>query len=168
MTQRVPLLVLGLGDALCRDDGIGVAAVSLLTRRWRAPEGVRVLDGGTLGPQLLPWVERADRLLIVDAVRLEREPPGTLVRLEGPGEVLYAETDRLQLQQAGDVRMPHKLVLVGVVPEDVNPGIDLSRTAQIALPALVDLIVADAAHMGFRFAPLPGPAPLRPVSPEVR
>jgi hydrogenase maturation protease len=167
MTQRIPLLVLGLGDPLRRDDGIGVAALSLLAKRWRAPEGVRVLDGGTLACALLPWIERADRLVIVDAVRLDDEPPGTLVRLEGPAEVLYAETDRLALQQAGDVRMPHKLVLLGVVPEDVRPGLELSRTAQNALPALVDLVVADAAAQGFLFAPLPGPAPLRAAA-EVR
>ena len=168
MTQRVPLLVLGLGDALCRDDGIGVAAVSLLAKRWRAPEGLRVVDGGTLGAKLLPWIERADRLILVDAVRLEGEPAGTLVRLEGPGEVLYAEADRLALQQAGDVCIPHTLVLLGVVPEDVCAGADLSRSAQIAVPALVDLIVAEAAASGFLFAPVPGPAPVRAASPEAR
>ena len=47
--SRIPLLVLGMGDAACRDDGVGVAAVARLARRWRAPEGVRLLDGGTSG-----------------------------------------------------------------------------------------------------------------------
>lgn len=168
MTQRVPLLVLGLGDALCRDDGLGVAALSLLASRWRAPEGVRVLDGGTLGLGLLPWIERADRLLVVDAVRLHGEPAGTLVRLEGADEVLHAEADRLSLQHAVDVCIPEKLVLLGVVPEDSRPGLDLSPCARIALPALVDLIVADTAAMGFHFAPVPGPAPLRAASFELR
>jgi hypothetical protein len=55
-----------------------------------------------------------------------------------------------------------------VVPEDVGRGLEISRSARIALPALVDLIVADAAAMGFRFAPVPGPAPLRAASAEAR
>lgn len=161
MSHRISLLVLGMGDTNCRDDGVGVAAVARLARQWRAPEGVHVLDGGTLGLALLPWIERADRLLIVDAVRLKGEPPGTLVRLEGPDEVLYSEAGRLSLQQAVDVRIPRKLVLLGIVPEELGPGLDLSRGAEVALPALVDLIVVEAAHLGFRFAPVPGPAPVR-------
>ncbi|HET7786397.1 MAG TPA: hydrogenase maturation protease [Myxococcales bacterium] len=168
MSQRIPLLVLGMGDATCRDDGVGVAAVARLASRWRAPEGVHLLDGGTLGLALLPWIERADRLLIVDAVRLKDEPPGTLVRLEGPDEVLYSEAGRLSLQQAVDVRIPHELVLLGIVPEDSGPGLELSRGVQIALPALVDLIVAEASRLGFRLAPVPGPAPARAVSSAVR
>jgi hydrogenase maturation protease len=161
MSHRIPLLVLGMGDATCRDDGVGVAAVARLARRWRAPEGVRLLDGGTLGLALLPWIERADRLLIVDAVRLKGEPPGTLVRLEGADEVLYSEAGRLSLQEAVDLRIPHKLVLLGIVPDELGPGLGFSRGAEVALPALVDLIVAEAAHLGFRFAPVPGPAPVR-------
>ena len=51
----------GVGNPLHRDDGLGLAALSLLTRRWRAPAGVRVLEGGTLGAKLLPWIAQQGR-----------------------------------------------------------------------------------------------------------
>ena len=165
--KRVPLLVLGLGNLLCRDDGLGVAALSLLSRRWTAPDGVRLLDGGTQGAALMPWIELADRLILLDAVRID-EPPGTLVRLEGPAEVLYATADRLRLQDAPDAHIPGPLVLLGIVPENVELGLERSVAVESALPALVDLIVAEAAGMGFRFAPLPDFAPPHAALHEMR
>lgn len=58
MSDRTPLLVLGLGNVLLEDDGVGTAAVTLLRDRYDAPPGVRVLDGGTLGLSLLPYWKR--------------------------------------------------------------------------------------------------------------
>ena len=160
MLQGIPLLVLGVGDPLHRDDGIGSAAMALLTRRWTAPEGVRVVDGGMPGPRLLPWFERADALVLVDAAYID-EPPGTLARIGAADEVLYTEADRLGLQQAGDVRMPRHLALLGIVPQETGPGLRKSPCVELALPALVDLIVAEASALGFHFAPLPGKPPAR-------
>lgn len=147
--NHVSLLVLGLGNLLARDDGLGVAALGLLARRWRAPEGVRLLDGGTRGAALQPWIAAADALIVVDAVRIE-EPSGTLVRLEGADEVCQFLAERV-----GDVPVPRTLVLLGIVPQDTELGLDRSKPVETALPALVDLIVAEASTMGFRFAPLP-------------
>jgi len=70
----VPLLVLGLGNVLCGDDGTGVVAVHLLERRYRVPDGVQVLDGGTLGLSLLPYLEQAQQAILVDAIRAEHPP----------------------------------------------------------------------------------------------
>jgi len=163
MASGIPLLVLGVGNPLRRDDGLGSAALALLTRRWRAPEGVHVVDAGMPGPRLLPWFARAGAVVLVDAVYID-EPPGTLARIGSTGEVLYTEADRLGLQDAGDVRMPAHLALLGIVPEETGPGLLRSRCVELALPALVDLIVAEAAALGFRFAPLPGKAPVQAFS----
>lgn len=173
--RRTPLLVLGLGNLLCRDDGLGVTAVSMLTRRWRAPAPVRVLDGGTLGLSLLPWIEDAERVILVDAIRLD-EPPGSLVRLEGEDEVMRAAASRLSVHQIGVAdlldgallreKLPAKLVLLGIVPERIDLGLEKSPGVEQALPALVDLIVAEASALGFRFAPVPELQPIC-VLPEV-
>jgi hydrogenase maturation protease len=164
----IPLLVLGVGNPLHRDDGLGPAALSLLSRRWRAPLGVRVLDGGTLGAKLLPWVAQANALIVVDAVYID-EPPGTLARLTGRAEVLYAEAERLGLQEAGDLALPRRLSLLGIVPEKTGVGLRRSRCVEQALPALVDSIVAEAGGLGFRFVPLNRPAPAPAISqPEGR
>lgn len=153
----IPLLVLGVGNPLHRDDGLGLAALSLLSRRWRAPEGVRVLDGGTLGAKLLPWVAQAKALILVDAVYID-QPPGTLTRLNARAEVLYAEAERLGLQDAGDLALPRKLSLLGIVPEQTGVGLRRSRCVEQTLPALVDSIVAEAGALGFHFVPLTRPA----------
>lgn len=175
--KRVPLLVLGLGNLLCRDDGLGVTAVSLLTRRWRAPSGVRVVDGGTLGLSLLPWLEDAERVILVDAIR-DDEPPGTLVRLEGQDEVMRAAASRLSVHQIGVAdlldgaslrdRLPPRLVLLGIVPQRIDLGLERSPCVEAALPALVDLVVAEAAALGFRFAPVPDLEPIYAFPPEAR
>ena len=76
------MLVLGLGNVLLGDDGVGAAAVACLERDYRIPPGVRLEDGGTLGLSLLGLLTEADHVILVDAVRTDA-PPGTLVRLDG-------------------------------------------------------------------------------------
>ena len=62
------LLILGLGNVVLRDDGVGSAAVAALIDAYEPPERVRVLDGGTLGLALLPYLEDAADVILVDAV----------------------------------------------------------------------------------------------------
>ena len=74
-------LVLGVGNLLMSDDGVGVHAVQRLEKRT-LPPGVEVLDGGTCGLDLLQFFEGVERLIVLDAANLGREP-GAIVRLEG-------------------------------------------------------------------------------------
>lgn len=80
MTSRT--LVLGIGNILLHDDGAGVWIAEKLRREFRFPESVAIIEGGTLGLDLLPRLDGVERLLIVDVVRHGRAP-GELVRLEG-------------------------------------------------------------------------------------
>ena len=93
MSERTPVLVLGLGNVVCRDDGAGIAAIHKLVREYELPRGVLALDGGTLGLSLLPLVDSADQVIMIDAIRAEGEP-GTLVRIEGD-EVAPAVYERV-------------------------------------------------------------------------
>jgi hydrogenase maturation protease len=155
----VPLLVLGLGNVLCGDDGLGVVAVHLLERRYRGPDGVQVLDGGTLGLSLLPYLEQAEQAILVDAIRADH-PPGTLVRLEGD-DVAPAVAARLSVHQVGVVdlldaarwrgRLPQRLVLLGLVPESLELGVRRTAAVEAALPALVEAVVAEARALGQAF-----------------
>jgi hydrogenase maturation protease len=155
------LLVLGLGNVLCGDDGAGVAAVELLLRRYDVPPGASVLDGGTLGLSLLPWVEDARAAILVDAVRADG-PPGSLVRLEGR-DVSLAARERLSVHQIGVAdllggallvgRLPERLVLLGIVPESVELRYGRSPSVEAGLPALVDRVVSEAEAWGYRFVP---------------
>lgn len=158
-TRSIELLVLGLGNVLCGDDGLGPTAIAHLERDWLEPEGCRVEDGGTLGLSLLPLVEDSRRVLLIDAVSAD-EPAGSAVRLTGP-ELEPAVRERLSVHQVGvaDVldalrlrdRMPEELVLVGLVPASLGLGLGLSEPVAAALPGLVETLLAEAARLGYPF-----------------
>jgi hydrogenase maturation protease len=141
MSERfeLPLLVLGLGNVLCGDDGTGAVAVHLLERRYRASEGVTLLDGGTLGLSLLPYLEQAERAILVDAIRAEA-PPGTLVRLQG---------DEVAPAVAG--RLPRQLVLLGLVPQSLELGVRRTPAVEAALSGLLEAVAGEAARLGYPF-----------------
>lgn len=161
MSERTPLLVLGLGNLLLEDDGVGAAAVALLLERYEAPRGVQVLDGGTLGLSLLPYLDAADAVILVDAVRAEGRP-GSLVRLDGE-DVAPAVATRLSPHQVGVAdlldgarwlgRYPERVVLLGLVPESMDLAVGLSPRVQPALPALIECVVDEARALGFVFRP---------------
>ena len=161
IARPVPLLILGLGNVLCGDDGLGVVAVHRLLRHYEAPLGVRVLDGGTLGLALLPYLEDAQEAILVDAVRTDSQP-GAHVRLEGD-EVLPAVSARLSPHQVGVAdlldgarwreRYPARVLLLGLVPETLALGVGLSSPVELALPVLVERIAEEARRLGRAFSP---------------
>ena len=159
MPARDPLLVLGLGNLLCQDDGVGVAAVAWLHRHFEAAPGVRVLDGGTLGLALLPTLETAEVVLIIDAIRSDG-PPGSFVRLEGE-DVAHAAEHRLSVHQVGvsdllgaarwQGSLPARLLLLGLVPQSMELGVERTPAVAAALPGLVEKVVAECATLGYPF-----------------
>ena len=76
-----PVTVLGIGNIILRDEGFGVRAVEYLEEHFHFPHDVRLLDGGTLGPELLHFVTGTQKLLILDAVAGDA-PAGTVYRFE--------------------------------------------------------------------------------------
>jgi hydrogenase maturation protease len=167
MAERTPLLILGLGNPLCSDDGLGVEAVARLRRGFDAPEGVRVLDGGTLGLSLLPEFETTERAILVDAVR-DAAPVGSPVRLEGD-EVAPAAAARLSPHQVGVAdlldaarwleRYPERVLLLGLVPGSIELGLERSPEVEANLPDLVERVVEEAARLGFEFVRREEPQP---------
>jgi hydrogenase maturation protease len=161
MNERTPLLILGLGNVLLEDDGVGSAAVTALLNRYVPPDDVRVLDGGTLGLSLLPYVDAADAVILVDAVKAD-EAPGSCVRLDGD-DVAPAVATRLSPHQIGVAdlldgarwldRLPPRLMLLGLVPESMELAVGLSPRVRASLPDLVEQIVAAARELGFSFEP---------------
>src|ERR1700757_991811 len=75
-------VVLGLGNTLHRDDGAGPQVIRRLCADPRVPTGVSLVEGGTLGLELLPYVWDCARLIVIDAIDVG-EPPGTVVRMSG-------------------------------------------------------------------------------------
>jgi len=161
MNERTPLLILGLGNVLLEDDGVGSAAVRVLLDRYVPSDDVQVFDGGTLGLSLLPYVDAADAVILVDAVKAEAAP-GTCVRLDGD-DVGRAVATRLSPHQIGVAdlldgarwldRAPHRVTLLGIVPDSMGLAVGLTPSVRDALLDLVELIVATASEFGFPFRP---------------
>jgi hydrogenase maturation protease len=155
-----PLLVLALGNVLCTDDGLGVAALALLARSYTLGPEVRLADGGTLGLSLLGLFDGVDDVVLVDAI-LADAPAGSLVQLEGDA-VEPAARERLSVHQVGVADLldalrllgtvPKRLSLIGLVPERVELGLGRSPAVERALPLLVSGLADEIRRRGHRIA----------------
>lgn len=163
--------VLGLGNVLMGDDGFGPIVVREFAALYDAGTEVDVIDLGTPGLDLTPWLADVDRVIIVDTIKSEL-PPGSMRFYDkrdlmrhvpslrvGPHDPGLSETLRT-LEFAG--RAPKHVALVGVVPEQVGMGIELTAVVRAVVPCAVDVIAAALRQFGVvvtrRDAPLP-PAP---------
>lgn len=150
------ILVLGLGNTIMTDDGFGVRVVERLSSRYRFEGDVRLLDGGTLGLDLLPHLEGVERLLIVDALEM-RASPGTVFRLEGEA-VPRAFASKLSVHQMGvqDLlavselmgHLPAELVVWGVQPESIEMTTELTATVAAAVESVVTGVVGELQRWG--------------------
>ena len=157
MTKPIGVLVLGLGNVLLGDDGLGAAAVSRIERNYRIPPGVSLEDGGTLGLSLLGLLAESDRVILVDAV-LTGSPPGTLVRIDGE-DVMDAVRERLSPHQVGVAdlldaarligRYPSTVTLLGLVPEFIDLSVARSSSVEARLDELVEAVVREVQSLGY-------------------
>lgn len=138
------ILVLGIGNILWADEGFGVRVLEMLHAAHAFPDNVTLLDGGTQGLYLLPYLEEADGVVIVDAVDYGLAP-GTIHILEDNQVPAVLASRKVSLHQTGFQeilgllalrgRMPRRIVLVGVQPElldDYGGGLTETVAAQIA------------------------------------
>ena len=150
------VLVLGIGNLVMGDDGVGVRVVHNLAERYTFPNEVTVLDGGTLGLDLLPHIERCQRLVMIDAVETGGTP-GTLVRLTG-AELSPALETKLSPHQMGlkDLltvasllgHLPEEMVLWGVQPENIDMTLELSPPVREQVGPLVEKVLEELAAWG--------------------
>ena len=138
------------------DDGVGVRVVQCLASNYVFPAGVTVLDGGTLGLDLLPFLEGLEHLLIIDAM-VTGGPPGTIARLTGDDIPIAFET-KLSPHQMGlkdllavsllQGNTPPETVLLGVQPESIQLGLDLSPSVEAQLQTLVEMSLRELEAWG--------------------
>lgn len=152
MTRERPTLVLGLGNLVHSDDGLGVHAIQLLQETLkndpRVPSGVVLMDGGTQGLALLPHISAFERVIVVDALDVG-EPPGTLVRLENdalrhlPGKASVHQLGFADLMVALELlgESPEQIVLFGIQPLSIDWGTELTAPVRDALERIPDLVI---------------------------
>jgi hydrogenase maturation protease len=150
MTDPGATVVIGLGNPLMGDDGLGLAALARLREAPGLPAGIELVDGGTWGMNLLPIIEGADRVMLLDAIRTGAAP-GTvheLARAEIPAALVHKlsphQIDMREVLALGVLRgtLPAELVAIGIEPAIVEMQLELSPVAEAALPALLDQVLA--------------------------
>jgi hydrogenase maturation protease len=150
------ILVLGLGNILLQDDGLGVRTLEQLKARYRLPQEVQVMDGGVLGLDLLPYLDKVAGLLIIDAVRTG-QPPGSLVRLEdesiSAALALKVSSHQVGLQELLATShflgtLPPRVVLWGMEPTALEWSVDLSPLVETLLDDLVDAVAQELRDWG--------------------
>ena len=151
-----PTVVIGLGNPLMGDDGLGLAALARLQSDWELAEGVESVDGGTWGLNLLPVIEDAGRVLLIDAITVGAAP-GTLVRIPRDRLPRYLatkisphEVDLRDVLALAELRrtLPAETTAIGLEPAAVALGSELSPPIEAALDTLVAAVVEDLAGWG--------------------
>ncbi|MCU7844277.1 MAG: HyaD/HybD family hydrogenase maturation endopeptidase [Candidatus Thiodiazotropha sp. (ex Monitilora ramsayi)] len=155
------ILIIGMGNVLMQDEGVGVRAVEELVNRYRIPEGVEVIDGGTTGMELFEPMRSADTLIIADAVNTGA-PYGTLVRIANEEIPAFFQT-KLSNHQLGVSDLlalltlkgetPDQVTIIGMVPHSLENRLGLTPEAERGLEEMVDMLVEELAQSGVVLQP---------------
>jgi hydrogenase maturation protease len=157
------IMILGVGNLLFTDEGVGIHVIRKLRERYHFPENVSIQDGGVLGINLLGVISAADHLIVVDAVK-NRGKPGDLHRLEVeaiPKRILAKNSlhqvdllEALTLCQALD-KVPETVIL-GVEPKDIESvGLDLTPPVSEKMESLLDMVLKELDCLGIVPSPMP-------------
>jgi len=151
------IYVLGIGNVLMGDDGFGPSVVRAFEAAYDAGPGVEVVDVGTPGLDLMPWLFDAERVIIVDTVKADA-PPGSMRVYDKAAILKYAPSVRVGPHDPGvkDAlhavefagRGPLTVTLVGVVPGSVGMGTELTPMVAKAIPQAIERIVKTLGGFG--------------------
>jgi hydrogenase maturation protease len=150
------IVVLGVGNTLLSDEGVGVKAIEKLQQDFALPPEVVVIDGGTTGMEMLEDLSGADHLIMIDAVR-SGKAPASIVRLADEQIPVFFRT-KLSPHQIGlsDVlatlelmgEQPGGITVIGVEPASLETGMALTPQVEARLPEVVEMIVAELGRLG--------------------
>ena len=135
-------LILGVGNILLSDEGVGVRVVQELEKRLEIQPHFDIIDGGTCGMELLDAMANREHLIIIDAVLANKQPGEIIVLHDEQVPTFFSR--KISPHQLGicDVlsalkltdEFPQKLCLIGIQPESLEAGIGLTKTIEKVLP----------------------------------
>ncbi len=159
---QISVLVLGIGNLVMSDDGVGVMVAQRLQQEYRFADNVEIMDGGTLGLDLLPMLENITNLIMIDAVETGKKA-GTCVRLYGEELPIALET-KVSPHQMGlkDLlavselmgHSPREMVLIGVQPGSIEMEIGLTPEVEAQFETLVSNVLDELANWGLAAIPV--------------
>ena len=142
------ILIIGVGNTILQDEGVGMHAARALERE-KLPPGVLVIEAETSIMDFLPQIQAAEKIIIIDALRTGA-PPGTIYRLTpedlpvdaalslhamGPLQVIQLA------KQAGDFRA--EVIIIGVEPKEMDLGMELTPEVKAQLPKIVEVVLGE-------------------------
>lgn len=146
-----PLLILGVGNILLTDEGAGVHAIQELQRR-SLPENVEIIDGGTMGLELMWLMENRQKIILIDAVQTH-EPPGTIFRftpndigkISGGRQVSFHQLGFLDTLKVARYlgKEPPEIIIVGIQPKSIEMGMELTPEIKARLPQLLECVMKE-------------------------
>ncbi len=155
--------VLGIGNLLLRDEGVGVHAARALKERYVFADSVEIIDGGTMGLDLLPFIEGRDSLLIIDAMDFGAGP-GAIRVIEGEDIKTFLDI-KFSVHQIGLPDMlfaaslagmaPPRICLVGIQPHIIDTGLELSDTIRGRFGVLISVVIEKLASWGLEVRETP-------------
>ena len=153
MTEAKDILILGIGNLLLKDEGIGVHVVNKM-KEMSVPDNVEVLDGGTAGLDLVDFIEGRKKLIVIDAVNAG-EKPGTLYRLTEENLDIkpkaissFHEIDFIDALHMSEIvnSKPEEIVVIGIEPKDMSSGLELSPEIEERIPEIIKLVMKELNH----------------------
>ena len=147
---ELKIAILGLGNILLQDEGIGVQIVNKLDQNYTFDPFIKLIDGGTSGLDLLHQFEENDMIIIIDAVDFQKE--AGYVRCLADDEIIKFFTEKISLHQSGlkDLlgalkllqKTPSQLYLIGIQPKSVETGLKLSDEIKNSIDIILKEIFA--------------------------
>jgi len=165
-SESVRTVVIGLGNPLMADDGLGLAALERLREEWVCPPEVALVDGGTWGMSLLPVIEDAAQVILLDAIRTGAAP-GTLQVMEREALPRYLsaklsphQVDLRDVLALAELRgtLPRDIVAIGLEPLHVELSSELSNVLRDRLDDVVAAALARLADWGYAPQPVREPS----------
>ncbi len=150
MEDKKSILILGLGNLILKDEGIGVHVVQKMMD-MNLPPDIEVMDGGTMGIDLLYHIEERKKVIVIDAVNTEGIP-GTLYRftdrdLEDNKDILRSahEIDFTYVLKTAALfgKSPEEVIFIGIKPGDISEGMELSPAVEEKIPAIIKLVMEE-------------------------
>ncbi len=155
-TIEKKVMVLGVGNILLRDEGVGVRVIERLQASYEFPPEVELMDGGTAGLDLMPFMEGYKHVIIVDTLKTS-EPPGSIFRFT-PEDIDIKVPYKTSLHQIGMVEVfaiaealgkKIEAVIIGIQPEDMSDwGLELTPTIEAKIPELMELVLKELKALG--------------------